>query len=211
MLDKKSNRTDWIRDYAVSRGMEFRDKDTFRMITYLRGFGLFRQGGRRRISNICIYKSDLYEYQFRTFDYEYTISTGKTSRTYRQTVFMAMSKETGMPGFRLQPENVFHRIGSFLGMQDIDFENFPGFSKSYLLRGEEEDLIRDYFTDDILHYFSEEPGWHLEALNFYFILYKNDKLLDRHELESLFHKGSHIHGLFKGSTFALDLESDDSI
>jgi len=208
MLEQNYSRTDLIRSFALSRGMDFREADTFRMISYLRTFRLFRRGGRRRITNICIYKSDFHEHQFRLFDYEYTISTGKTSQTFRQTVFMAMSKETGMPGFRMQPESIFHKIGSFLGLQDIDFEHFPGFSKSYMLRGEDEDLIRDYFTDDILHYFSHEKDWHLEALNFYFIMYRDRKLCAEDDFENFFKKGAKVHELFRSSSFPLGLTEE---
>ena len=83
------------------------------------------------------------------FDYRFTISTGKTSVTKEQTVFFMNSKELGLPDFYMKPEHFLHKIAAFLGFEDIDFEEFPGFSDQYHLKGEDEHYIRAVMGEDV--------------------------------------------------------------
>jgi hypothetical protein len=46
-----------------------------------------------------------------------------------------------MPHFALRPEKAWHKIGSWFGHQDIDFDSHPRFSSTYLLRGGDESAI----------------------------------------------------------------------
>jgi hypothetical protein len=197
MNEKKLSRSEALRKIAFYENMDFREKDEFKMINYLRPFRLFNAGSGRKISNILISKEPLLEGQIRSFDYQYTVSSGKSSVTYRQTVFWANSKLLGIPPFRMQPETFMHRIGTFLGMQDIDFELYPEFSKKYLLRSSDEESIRDFFTDKVLSFFSDLQGLHLEALNYYFILYRDKKLADPVDYPAFLDTSRTVYKLFR--------------
>lgn len=177
MRVKRKNRKESLSSVAFYQEMEFRDTDIFKMISYLRPFKLFSTGSSRKITNILIKKDNLLRGQIRTFDYKYVVSTGKTSATYNQTVFWANSKTLGLPAFTMKPETFLHKIGTFFGMSDIDFEEYPVFSDQYLLQSKDEETVRDFFEERIFHFFSQESGWHIEADNFYFIMYKYNKLV----------------------------------
>ncbi|MEM7379847.1 MAG: ABC-F family ATP-binding cassette domain-containing protein [Bacteroidota bacterium] len=56
------------------------------------------------------------------FDYSYQRGKNNQKRTYRQTVFFVKSKKLGLPELFMKPESFFNMIGTYLGMQDIDFE-----------------------------------------------------------------------------------------
>ena len=87
LFNSSSRRTEALKRIAKELGLSFTPKDEFGLINLLKDFKLFRRGGRKRITNILEEKSDLLEATFKIFDYKYTISTGKSSRTFRQTVF----------------------------------------------------------------------------------------------------------------------------
>ncbi|MBK9018426.1 MAG: hypothetical protein IPM82_32715 [Saprospiraceae bacterium] len=89
----------------------------------LRDFHLFSKGGSKTITNMLTYSSQLMEDKINIFDYKYTVSTGKSAVTFKQTVFFINSKRLAMPEMLLKPEHFFHRLGNWLGLeQDIDFE-----------------------------------------------------------------------------------------
>jgi len=178
-------------------GMSFTAKDEFGMLRLLLDFRLFKKGRSKKISGILKEKSPMMEEDLRIFDYAYTIRTGKSSRTFRQTVFFIQSKELGLPHLYLRPENFFHKIGNFLGVQDINFKAFPEFSQQYWLVGEEEDRIRQSMQPEILHFFSIEKDWCLEGLNYYLILYKKNQLIQPGRIGQFFETGKELVYLLK--------------
>ena len=197
MRVKRKNRKDSLSSVAFYQEMEFRELDEFKMISYLRSFKLFKIGASRKITNILIKKDSLLRGQVRSFDYRYVISTGKSSVPYNQTVFWANSKSLGLPAFDMKPETFLHKIGTFFGMSDIDFEGFPQFSDQYLLQSKDEETVRDFFEDRVFHFFSRETGWHIEADNFYFIMYKSNKLVQPEDYSNFLEVCHEIYDIFR--------------
>jgi len=195
-FNKKSHRVEQVEKIAKHLGLSFTPKDEFGLINLLKDFKLFRRGGRKRITNIMGEKSDLLEADFSVFDYRYTISTGKSSRTFRQTVFFVQSKQLGLPQFYMKPEHFFHKIGNYLGIEDIDFEAFPQFSDQYWLKGKDEAAIRESMKEEILRFFTIEKYWNLEAINYYLIFYSKNRLFFGEQLEMLYEKGKQIVEMF---------------
>ena len=88
------------------------------------------------------------------FEYEY--SRGKNNQI-RQTVIWMQRRGTRMTEFSLRPEGVWNQLGGWSGHGDINFESHPGFSRDYLLRGDDEEAIRDLFTEDVLDFYQSHP------------------------------------------------------
>ena len=195
---QRRERTEQLEAMARGLGMGFREKDEYGLIALLRDFKLFRKGGRKTISNILTKNSSLMEEKVNVFDYRYTISTGKSSRTFHQTVFFIQSKQRAMPEMLMKPEHFFHKIGAWMGMQDIDFEEHPEFSNSYLLQGEDEALIRRTMGHEaVVHFFTIEKNWSLESIGFFMILYQERKLIAPGHLKTLYGKGMDLYGHLK--------------
>ena len=196
----------WINQYAIRKkelrnlakemNLTFSEKDEFGLINLLKDFQLFKTGGRKKVYNILREESDFHQTDIRVFDYKYTISTGKSSKTYRQTVFFMQSKRLDLPQFFMKPEHFFHRIGKFLGFDDIDFEEFPQFSQQYWLKGESESRIRESMNEELLHFFTIEKNWSLEGINYYLIFYKKSQLLAREKIKDFHEKGKKIVEMF---------------
>lgn len=188
-----SIRTQQLRHVAFHLDMDFQATDEWGIINYLRDFQLFRTGRSKRISNVIHKKDDWLDMETYIFDYRFLKGKGKHRSQRNQTVFFVQSKKMGLPHFLMKPETFFHRIGAYLGMQDIDFEEFPVFSERYLLRGEDEDYIRATMNEEILKFFSIERNWSLEGVNYYLILYSKNRLLAPKKIEHFYQKGMELY------------------
>lgn len=80
------------------------------------------------------------------FDYRYTVGSGKHSNTIDQTIAVFRSNRLRNPPFVIKPEGFFSRVGALIGVQDIDFEDSPEFSRKYVLQGPDEEAIRAFLT-----------------------------------------------------------------
>ena len=67
------------------------------------------------------------------------------SSTTAQAVLSFRSPGLNLPRFVLRPAALFHRMGDVVGLHDIDFDAHPQFSKKYLLRGTDDEKVRDLF------------------------------------------------------------------
>lgn len=173
--------------------LDFIGDEEWGMLNRLEGFKLFKKGGRKKIFNLMQRKGPFLDEQISLFDYRYIISTGKTTKKFYTTVFFLQSKSLGLPEFMMKPENFFHKVGSFFGMQDIDFEEHPDFSDKYLLKGEDEELIRHAYNEEILKFFTVERNWSVEGVGYFLILYQHDVLLSEKSIEELYRKGMQLY------------------
>lgn len=191
------SRSDQFAEIAYRMGVDFSPEDDWGLINLLGDFKLFRRGFRKKITNVFRSRDDLLETDLRIFDYQYTISTGKSSRRFRQTVFFADSRKLGLPEFRMKPEHFMHKIGALLGFEDINFEAFPQFSRQYYLKSSDEQYLRASMHDGILRFFSVEKGWRVEGVNYYLIFYRKDHLFEPKEIRKFYEKGTQVFELFK--------------
>ena len=196
-LSKKEElRKEKYRMLCQVRGLQYLDIDEFGTKAYFKGFELFSHGNGK-IRNLSQQKSPSLDTEINIFDYKYTISTGKSSVSYDQTVFFVNSKKLGLPQFYMKPEHFGHRIAAYLGWEDIDFEQYPSFSENYHLTGENEDFIRHTFNDQILKFFSKTSGWSIEAANYYLIFYSHNSLVPENILYDFHRLGMGIFELFE--------------
>ena len=135
---------------------------------------LFEKGRNRHCKNALTGK--LEDVHVALFDYRYTTGHGKQKRTYHQTVTTFQLPTPRFPAFELVRENFFHKIGQAFGYKDIDFDDFPEFSKRYLLRGSDETAIREFFTPDTLTFFEQlNEKWTIHADGQWLIVYQPSK------------------------------------
>ncbi len=190
---KTLKRTLSLERAAFELNMQFHLNDEWGLIELLRDFKLFKIGGSKKITNVIHKKDDMLETEVNIFDYRYTVSTGKSAATFKQTVFFMHSKKLGLPDFWMKPETVFDKLGEWLGLsKDIDFEAFPKFSEHYWLKGEDKEYIRATMNEDVLKFFTVEREWSLEGCNYFLIFYKAQTLLPSETIKSFYKKGMKI-------------------
>ena len=156
------------------------------------------------------------EYEVRMFRFwqdqpGYSHGTGKLQRKFfpqsgrlpAQTVIWFRSPQLSLPGFIMSPEHVFNKIGSVFGYQDIDFESnriAADFSKTYLLRGGDEDAIRSLFKDNVLDFFATHSGKPvLEGQGDRLILYTPMQLIRPENIAVFLEEGLEVFRLFVSS------------
>jgi hypothetical protein len=130
-------------------------------------------------------------------DYTYTTGGGKSSHTHRQTLLLFTDGARGMPDFALSPENVFHRLAEIFGYQDIDFDQYPEFSKRYLLRGEDEAGIRRVFTSEALAFLGGTTGWCVQTRGGRLAIFREGKYIEPGEVPSHAAEALRIAGVLK--------------
>lgn len=105
------------------------------------GFNLFNRGRSKKNRNAVSREYD--GCRITLSDYSYTVSQGRSSHTYRQTVAILVDSVLVLPRFILRPEHgILDAIGSSLGMQDIDFPEDERFSKAFVLKGDAGEVYR---------------------------------------------------------------------
>ena len=70
---------------------------------------------------------------------------------------------------------MFHKIGQAFGYQDIDFDAHPQFSKQYILKSENEEIIRNLFTSELIALFENEKKISAECSGYVLIIYRGGK------------------------------------
>jgi hypothetical protein len=176
-LYHEKKRREALERVAAQLGMRFSAQlpEEIRSRLLQAGFGLFERGHGRRFYN-SMSKRLIDGTEITVFDYQYTRGSGKSSSTYRQSVFYAYHEDLHLPRFRLHPENaLFHGIAKAFGMQDINFESHPKFSRSYLLRGQDEAQVRLRFHPGVLGFWEQHPNYCAEGAGAHLILWQNNR------------------------------------
>lgn len=182
-----------LMDLAHKLQFSFRETDEYGLLEQLGDFRLFQEGRKREITRILRQQDEMMAFDISIFDYTFQPWTSSSrSSTRYQTVFFLRSGQLGLPELQLQPETLAHKLGELLGMTDIDFVRYPKFSGQYRLTGTDEAYIRHHFTDEVLHYFTENKGWSMEGLGFYLIFYRKGVLIPSAEIEQFYLRGMQI-------------------
>ncbi|NCC62606.1 MAG: hypothetical protein EOM12_17095 [Verrucomicrobiae bacterium] len=155
---------------AEALNLTFTPKADASLIASLQDFSLFTKGHSKKAMNVM--QGCANEINLTILDYQYTTGGGKNSSTFEQTVILFQSPQLNLPPFTVRPEHFFHRIGSAFGYQDIDFDTHPEFSKMYLLQGDNEQEVRDFFTDALFAFYTEHPGFCTETKGDQLIFYR---------------------------------------
>ncbi len=161
----------------------------------LQRFELLRRGRGNKAKNFLHRSSS--DVDVLMFDHQYTVSSGKNSHTYRQSVVTIRSEQLSLPGFVISPEHFFHRIVTALGYQDIDFAEYPQFSKKYLLRGSDEAAIREALQSVNLDRLVEFNGICIEVAGNQLLVWYGGKRSKPEDLRKLFEKAFEIFVMFK--------------
>lgn len=191
-LEKK--RREALEQVAVRLGMQFSAQSVEGIPSRLHqsGFELFQRGRGRRYSN-WMSKRLIDGTEIALFDYQYTSGSGKNRSTYRMSVFLASQEDLHLPSFRLHPENAFfHGIAKAFGMKDINFETHPKFSRSYLLRGQDEDQIRMRFHPGVLSFLEDHLNYAAEGSGSHLILWRSNQRVQPEAIETFMRFGEEL-------------------
>ena len=138
-------------------------------------------------------------HQFAAFEYLYTVSSGRSSSTYREAIIKWENADTNLPKFIVAPETFINRIGqSLFGAQDVDFPEDPVFSSAYVLKGDP-GLVAALFTPAVRGYLTANPGQHVAGEGHVLFWWRaNQALPPAAYLDAFLGAGAEIGRLFLG-------------
>ena len=126
-----------------------------------------------------------------------------TAETFNATL-MVLKLNNKIPIFTMEKEGVleklFDRAMAFTGYKDIDFQMYPGFSKKFLLMGNNESAIRSFFTADIVHFFENHQIYRLESNGEALIIFNKIKLARTDETLAFIEYGKELATLLDTKT-----------
>lgn len=154
-------RTESLGKVAAELGMEFSATQDEAILEKLQDLPLFNLGHNCAMSNVMSAETDFAD--LAVFDYSFSTGSGQHTQNSSHTVFAMISETLSLPVFSLRPEKLSDKIKELLGSQDIDFDDHPKFSKSYVLQGENEEAIRSFFDYQLLEIFAQRKGVFLES------------------------------------------------
>jgi len=189
IMDRR--RLEAMRQAAMMAGFQFEDRlDQNALETTVGVLPLFRRGHSRKATSVM--RTTRHGKPVVLMDYQFTTGGGKNSHTHRLTVAVFPDSVAGVPDFEIGPENFLHRIGQVFGYQDIDFDEDEEFSKTFLLRGQDEAAIRAAFGPSIRMLFSGLPGWSAEVRAGSLAAYRSDKRCKPEEISAFLESASRI-------------------
>ncbi|AIE86388.1 hypothetical protein [Fimbriimonas ginsengisoli] len=135
------------------------------------GFHPFGEGHSPDVANLLIGTRDgadwyLFDYSYKT---ETTDSEGKTSTTTHSFGVVAARVPIAFPGLSLTPENVFHRIGAKLGMQELNFE-LEEFNRRYFVRSADSKAAYDLLHPRAIEFLMSKPVRHWQMGGIYVMI-----------------------------------------
>lgn len=177
---RAKKRTEAMRAIAESLEMEFVAEKCDPNTLGLDGIDLFKKGRSRKVLNLI--KGTFEDTNAFIFDYHYVTGGGKNSSHHSQTViaYEICSKDGfQLPQFTCKPERFFHKFADMFGFEDIDFEQYPEFSKAYRLKGENEDSVRKIFNETVIRQLEAEieQRWNVDGSGEWLVIHKNDRII----------------------------------
>jgi MFS superfamily sulfate permease-like transporter len=118
-------------------------------------------------------------------DITLTEGAGSASIDTHITVAQVTETDLAIPDFALEPEGLWTKLSEMSFGKDIDFHEFPEFSKQYYLYGTDESIIRSFFSEPIVRFFESHEGVHVECHKHKLLIYKKRDLLDAEEIQNL--------------------------
>jgi len=148
---------------------------------------LFQRGRAPRSKNMITGKFE--DVAVAMFDFQYTTGHGKSQTTHRQTMAAFKLPVPTFPAFQLRREHLFHKFGQMFGYKDINFPDYPQFSKRYLLRSDSEQATRQFFTEEVIRFFEQlDEKWSIEAAGQSLVVYQPSKRVKPDQLTTFFEK-----------------------
>ena len=200
MLVKRARHRERLRvaalgEVASGLGLEFWEKDDEGLCARISRFKVGNVGHSKIVKDVI---SGVFGGEEVLFcNYRYVVGHGKHQHASRQSL-MFLTLKRSLPDLVMAPEGFFSKVGQVFGGADIDFLTHPEFSKKYLLKGEDEDSIKESFDFDLLEYFEQRLGMTLEVKDGELVFFRSNKRCKPEGLEPFLEEGFELKAALEG-------------
>lgn len=183
-----TKRQEALQSYMEEIGWDF-DPESIQRLPELEQFPLFQTKTIDHVFNRCDGRED--GVQFQLFDVEYYEGVFIAKQVYRTTALLIhMDRE--LPRFTLDKEELFHRAAEKIGFSFIDLEEHEDFSRRFLLKGENETAIRNFFDKELVRFFESNPYYHVQSTYHSLLVFKRERLASISEVKALLDYGERL-------------------
>ena len=116
-------------------------------------------------------------------DMTLTVGAMQDKEDIHITVIHMSEIEAHIPDFSLEPEGLFSKFSELVGGKDIDFVEYPIFSKKYYLKSENEPAVREFFSGGIIKFLENREAMHIECHKNKLLIYRKRDLMDAYEID----------------------------
>jgi hypothetical protein len=184
-------------EYAQAHNFQYLPSRDGAQVQYAPILPFFHQGSYRKWRHEI--SGSMGGHQFAAFEYLYTVSTGRSTYTYREAIVKWENSDTNLPYFIVAPETFINRIGqSLFGAQDVDFPEDPEFSSAYVLKGDPTSVTA-LFTPAVRGFLTANPGQHVAGAGHVLFWWRaNQELPPAPYLDPFLSAGAEVARLFLG-------------
>ena len=180
---KRQNNIDELaRDYNLEYDAS-NDKDVY----FLKQFIFFRTKEIDHIYNCLSEKNKT----LTLFDIEYSEGEFIAKEVVRASI-MHIKLNRKIPEFTLDREGFLEKIYGFAGFNDIQIENHSDFSNRFFLLGEDEEAIKSFFDDELVHFFESNPYYHIESNGSNLLIFGKERLASIKEIKAMLDFGKRL-------------------
>ena len=130
------------------------------------------------------------ENTLRLFDIEFTEGEFIAKEVVRTT--MLHIKIPQAPIFTLDKEGFLQKVYGLAGFEDIHIENHKDFSKRFYLLGDDENAVKKFFNDELVHFFESNPYFHIESNGNSLLIFDKERLASIREIKGLLDFGKRL-------------------
>jgi hypothetical protein len=186
----RGRRTKNLMNGAVRHGFTFMGNIDFTPKDKFASLRLFTLQSPGTMKNVLKYSSP----PLWVFDYEYFIPR---DQDVGQTVALFEMSKTDWPPLVVESRKrerftvaamrlLTQKIANWqLSYKEVDFSFNPKFSKHYrVFCGNDQERLKDLIAAPALDFFCQNPGWNVEALNQWLLIYRHGKYVKPKELDT---------------------------
>jgi hypothetical protein len=181
-------------EFSMIRGFAFEPERPDGERRFAEMFAPFNEGRRRTWGYTISGRKN--QEPFVAFEYQWVTGSGKSSTTHRICGVVWERTAVVLPRFALAPEGWFSRLGGLFGMQDIDFDESPEFSREYRLTGPDEESVRKLFSPEIRQYFAATPRQHVAGGGPFLFWWQETRLPPTDHLDEWLEQSDHVRRRF---------------
>lgn len=178
-----SHRESRLKEMAEEKGYEFKPDMSWDTAS-LKSFKFFSirplEHKNNRITGTCGKNGPSFELSDVTFD---------EGVFYSAEIFHSTIQEIHLPSpipvFTLEREEMFDRLAKLTGEKDIASGMQEKFSERFLLKGPEEQKIRNFFTDKLIEFLERKEIYHIESNGDSIIIFRHLRLASAGEVKQM--------------------------
>ena len=161
------------------------------------------------IEDFLFFDSHVLNYQYNSlarddqkmllFDLNYSEGAFIAKEDIKAT-FLYIKIDRTLPSFLLDKENFYSNLYSWIGeKKDIDFKEFPDFSRNFHLSGKNPKEIQKLFSKKLVFFFESHNIYHLECNGSGLLIKGKDRLLSIQEIKRMLAYGNDLVQLLEQS------------